>query len=53
MWRRHGFRAATFDISLSDEHDLLSEGGFKHLMALSLRLLFLLGLFLCGMFENV
>ena len=37
MWRRHGFRAVTFDILVSDDHDILSELGFKHLLCLVLR----------------
>ena len=51
MWRIHGFRAQIYDITQSDEHDLLSEGGFKYLLSLILRPLFLLGLCVCGMIE--
>ena len=51
MWRRHGFRPQIYDITQSDEHDLLSEGGFKYLLSLILRPLFLLGLCVCGMIE--
>ena len=51
MWRIHGFRAQIYDITQSDEHDLLSEGGFNYLLSLILRPLFLLGLCVCGMIE--
>lgn len=37
MWRRNGFRAETFDITVDAGHDVLSEQGFLSLVALILR----------------